>query len=137
MHDPILTIRIVLLVYSQLSTLLLFLSSTNRAFVRPPTTAERLEVVSRGLGVTKTKLNAMGIVKNTAIRDDDLRTRSQGYWSHEVRLMREVMEEREVVDSVNNAIENRIDVGGITLDAENYAQSVLQPLQNQAAASSG
>ncbi|KAF4508386.1 hypothetical protein G6O67_004771 [Ophiocordyceps sinensis] len=112
----------------------LYLSSTNRAFAQLPSPAERVEAATRGLLTAKSKMSAMGIVKNTALRDEELRLRCQAYWSHEVRLMREVMEEREVVEGINDALSNRIDMQAILRDAEAYSQSVLQPLQEQAAA---
>ncbi|PTB37339.1 uncharacterized protein TrAFT101_011067 [Trichoderma asperellum] len=104
----------------------LYLAATNRAFVQPPSPAERIELVNRALVTAKSKMNASGIVKNTIMRDEDLRSRSQGYWQHEVRLMGEVMEEREVIDGVNDALSNRIDIQNITRDAETYTQSVLR-----------
>lgn len=107
---------------------LLYLSSTNRAFVQLPSTAERIEKVNHGLLTVKSKLSAVGIMKNTAMRDEELRQRGQAYWTHEVRLMSEVMEEREVIEGVNDALDKRIDIQSITRDAEAYAQSVLQPL---------
>lgn len=107
----------------------LFLSSTNRAFVKLPSTAQRLDTANRAVALVRSKLSALGIVKNTALRDEDLRSRSQAYWAHEVRLMSEVMEERDVIEGVNDALGNRIDIQTITRDAEAYAQNVLQPLQ--------
>ncbi|KAH7319672.1 hypothetical protein B0I35DRAFT_477999 [Stachybotrys elegans] len=107
----------------------LYLSSTNRAFVQVPSAAERVEMTNRALMSVKSKLSALGIVKNTALRDEDLRSRGQAYWHTEVRLMSEAMEEREVVEGVNDALSNRIDIQAITRDAENYAESVLQPLR--------
>ncbi|KAI1846439.1 hypothetical protein JX266_007336 [Neoarthrinium moseri] len=104
---------------------LLYLSSTNRAFASPPGPAERVEGVTRQLLVAKSKMNALGIVKNTAIRDEDLRERVLAYWRHEGRLMREVMEEREVVEGVQDALANRINIAGISKDAENYALNIL------------
>lgn len=111
---------------------LLYLSSTNRAFVQPPSPAERVETVNRALMAVKSKLSAVGIVKNTALRDEHLRSRSQAYWVHEVRLMHEVMEEREVVEGVNDALSSRINMQNVLRDAESYSQSVLQPLQERA-----
>lgn len=104
---------------------LLYLSSTNRAFATPPGAAERVEAVTRQLMMTKSKLNALGIVKNTAIRDEELRERMESYWMHEGRLMREAMEEREVVEGVNDALSNRINIAGISKDAETYASNIL------------
>ncbi|KAK4214459.1 hypothetical protein QBC37DRAFT_421186 [Rhypophila decipiens] len=109
--------------------LVMYLSSTNRAFVNPPSPAERIEGVTRVLGGVKGKINALGVVKNTASRDEELRARSTAYWNHEVRLMRDVMEEREVIEGMSNALENRIDIETITRDADLYAANMLQPLQ--------
>ncbi|ORY64092.1 uncharacterized protein BCR38DRAFT_457877 [Pseudomassariella vexata] len=104
---------------------LLYLSSTNRAFASPPSPAERVEAVARRLLMTKSKINAVGIVKNTAIRDEELRERMRAYWQHEGRLMREVMEEREVIEGVNDALQNRINIQDISRDAKTYAINML------------
>jgi hypothetical protein len=41
------------------------------------------------------------------------------------------MEEREVVDSVNKAMEsNKINIASIAADAAKYADNVVSPLQN-------
>ncbi|KAL2021567.1 hypothetical protein VTK56DRAFT_7066 [Thermocarpiscus australiensis] len=114
---------------------LLYLTGTNRAFVAAPSAAERVEGVVRALAGTKGKVNAVGVVKNTVVRDEELRGRSNAYWAHEVRLMREMMEEREVVEGVNDALLNRIDIASISRDAEAYARAVLMP--GEAGGSSG
>ncbi|KJZ78786.1 hypothetical protein HIM_01559 [Hirsutella minnesotensis 3608] len=110
---------------------LIYLSATNRAFVRPITPAERVDTAVRNLLSVKSKMSAMGIIKNTALRDEELRARCQAYWAHEVHLMREVMEERDVIEGINDALSNRIDMQTILRDADAYSQSVLQPLQQQ------
>lgn len=108
---------------------LLYLSSTNRAFLMPPSTAERVEASTRLLDVVRSKMSAMGILRNTINRDEELRARSQGYWVHEGRVMGELMQEREVVDGIRNALDGRVNMATITADAETYAQSVIAPLQ--------
>ena len=107
----------------------IYLSSTNRAFVLPDSPVQRINDVGRSLSSVKSKLNAMGIIKNTALRDEELRNKNAAYWMHEVRLMGEVMEEREVIEGVNNALENRINIGDITRDANQYAETVLSALR--------
>ena len=107
---------------------LMYLTGTNRAFAIPPTGAERVETAVRALGGVKSKLNAVGVVKNTALRDEELRGRNQLYWAHEVRVMREAMEEREVIEGVNDALENRINMAGVVKDAEAYAEAFLRPV---------
>ncbi|OAA44271.1 hypothetical protein NOR_03999 [Metarhizium rileyi] len=107
----------------------MYLSSTNRAFVRLPSASERVDDVTRRLLTVKSKLNAIGIINNTAMRDEELRSRCQRYWAHEVHLTREVMEERDVIEGVNDALSNRINIDSISKDAETYADSVLEPLR--------
>lgn len=109
----------------------LYLSATNRAFVRLPSPAERVETANRELQAVRSKLSALGIIKNTAQRDEDLRRRSDVYWGHEVRLTAEVMEEREVIEGVNDALSNRLNIANITKDADSYAESVMKVFQGQ------
>ncbi|KXJ96921.1 hypothetical protein Micbo1qcDRAFT_191551 [Microdochium bolleyi] len=106
---------------------LLFLSSTNRAFATPPSPAERIEAATRSLMTTRSKLSAFGVLKNTSIRDEDLRNRTMAYWQHEGHLMREMMEDREVIEGVNDALENRINIQTITKDADLYVANLLPP----------
>lgn len=108
---------------------LLYLSSTNRAFATPPSPAERVEAATRSLLSTRSKLSAFGVIKNTSIRDEELRNRTMAYWQHEGHLMREMMEEREVLEGVNDALENRINIQTITKDADMYVTNLLPPEQ--------
>ena len=78
-------------------------------------------------------MSGLGVLRNTIYRDEELRSRSSAYWAHEVRLMGELMEEREVVEGVRNALDARINVAAITADAEAYAQNVVVPLQGMQA----
>jgi hypothetical protein len=104
---------------------LIYVSATNRLFAAPLDPAVRVEAVTRQMLATKSRLSAVGIVKNTSLRDEDLRARTAAYWTHEGRLMREVMEDREVVEGVNDALANRINIQDISRDAENYATNML------------
>ena len=45
--------------------------------------------------------------------------------------MGQLMEEREVLESVNNALGSRVDMGTIQRDAETYAEHVIGPLEAQ------
>lgn len=113
-----------------LAALLIYLAATNRAFVQLPSPAERVETAARVLATVKSRINAAAIIKNTAQRDDDLRLRAHAYWSHEVNLMRHAMEDRDVVDSVSNALGSRIDIQAISRDADAYSDGVLQQLRH-------
>lgn len=118
---------IVLAVLNSLLAGLLYLSSTNRLFANPPSPAERVEMVVRQLQGVKGKINAAGVMQNTISRDDELRARTDAYWRHEVRLMGEVMEERDVVEGVRDALRERIVVENVERDAESYVRSMLPP----------
>lgn len=107
---------------------LVYLSSTNRMFVTTPLPAESIEQSLRVLDSARSKISATGILRNTINRDEELRTRSQAYWRHEVSLTGELLEDREVVDSVNNALENRLNIATISADAATYAENVFAPL---------
>lgn len=121
----------ILAVFDALLGYAIYLSATNRAFIQLPSPAERIEKVNNGLHVAKSKLSALGIIKNTAQRDAELRERSDLYWQHETRIMSEAMEERDVIDGVTDALENRLNIQNITRDADTYAQIVLQDLNEE------
>jgi hypothetical protein len=106
----------------------MWLAATNRAFVQPPSPAQRVDAAARALAVAKSRLNAVGVVKNTSLRDDALRDRSMVYWSHEVRLTSEAMEEKEVVDSIKDALEHRINTDALARDAEKYTRVMMESM---------
>ncbi|EGO56296.1 hypothetical protein NEUTE1DRAFT_130301 [Neurospora tetrasperma FGSC 2508] len=106
---------------------LMYLSSTNRMFVNYPSPAERVETVVRQLQQIKGKVNAVGVMQNTISRDEELRARGNAYWQHEVRLMGEVMEERDVVEGVRDALRERVVVENVERDAEIYVRAMLPP----------
>ncbi|CCE27237.1 uncharacterized protein CPUR_00709 [Claviceps purpurea 20.1] len=103
----------------------LYLSCTNRAFVRLPSPAERITQATSLLSTARSRLSAMGIINNTAMRDEELRGRSEDYWTHETNLMRGAMEQREVVEGVNDALSARINIDAINKEAETYTEGVL------------
>ena len=103
---------------------LLWLSSTNRMFVVPPSPAERMETAMRVLENVRGKLNAVGIMRNAVVRDEGLRRKAEGYWRREGQVMGEVMDEREVVEGVRNALSGRIQVSKVEDEARRYADGI-------------
>jgi hypothetical protein len=103
----------------------MYLSSTNRAFVTPLSASEIIEGTLRHLESARSKMNATGVMRNTIARDAGLRARTQAYWVDEGRMMGEYMEDREVVEGVNNALENRINIETISRDAATYAENLM------------
>ncbi len=104
---------------------MMYLSSTNRAFVVPHSPAERLAATGKQMDSLRSKMSAMGIVKNTVSRDQALRARTDAYWVHEGKLMGEMLEDKEVMESINNAVESRVKLDKISDDAEDYAKNVI------------
>lgn len=112
---------------------LLWLSSTNRMFVVPPSAAERMETAMRVLESARAKLHAVGIMRNVVVRDEGLRRKTEAYWRKEGQVMGEVMDEREVVEGMRNALSGRIQVAKVEEEARKYAEGItsFQELQQQ------
>lgn len=104
---------------------LLWASSTNRIFAVLPNVAERTETAIKGLESVRGRLAAVGILRNAIARDEELRNKADAYWRREKQVMSEVMDEREVVEGVRNAISGRINMTKIEEDASRYADGIL------------
>lgn len=107
-------------------------ASTNRIFAVPPSAAERTETAIKGLENVRGRLAAVGIVRNAVVRDEGLRGRGEAYWRREKQVMSEVMDEREVVEGIRNAMSGRMDVAKIEEDAKRYVDGIFG-LQKSAA----
>lgn len=110
----------------------LYLSSTNRFFVVPPTSAERMEAALKMLEQARGKLNALGVIRNAAARDEGLRRKTEAYWIKEGEVMGQIMDEREVVEGVRGALSGRVQVATVEAEARRYADGIIswgQPLQ--------
>lgn len=105
--------------------LLLYLSSTNRLFGHQITTAERVETALKAMERTRGKLAALGTVKNVIVRDEGLGRRGAEYWRREKVIMTEVMDEREVVEGVRDALEKRVQVQNVDEEARRWAESFV------------
>lgn len=108
---------------------LLFLSSTNRAFLNPPSAAERVETSIRILEAAKVKVGHVSIIQNTIERDQELKAQNHHFWMQESQAMGAIMEEKEVVDGVNDALENRIDMATVLTEAKGYASGIVEAFQ--------
>ena len=93
-------------------------------FVVPPSAAERMETAMRTLENARGKLNAVGILRNVVVRDEGLRRKTEGYWRKEGVFMGEVMDEREVVEGVRNALNERVQVAKVEEEAMRYAEGI-------------
>ena len=105
---------------------LLWLTSTNRLFVVPPSASERVDNAIRELEIASGKLTAVGIVRNATVRNQGLRNASDAYWKREGEVMEEVMGEREVVDDMRAALSSgRINLPRIEQEAGKYADGLV------------
>lgn len=93
-------------------------------FVIPPSAAERMETAMRVLENARGKLQAVGIMRNVVVRDEGLRRKAEAHWRKEGQLIGEVMDEREVVEGVRNALSGRIQVAKVEEDARKYAEGI-------------
>ena len=104
----------------------LWLSSTNRLFVLQPTATERLQMITGLLEITGGKLAATSMVQNATARSESTRQRHDAYWTREGELMDLVMAEKEVVDSVRDALSSsRINMDRINSEARAYAENLI------------
>lgn len=92
--------------------------------MKPPSSAERLEMAMRVLENARGKLSAVGIVRNAIVRDEGLRGKTEAYWRREGQITGEIMDEREVVEGVRNALSGRIKVASLEEEARKYADGI-------------
>ena len=104
---------------------LLWAASTNRIFVILPSGGERIEATMKILENARARLGAVGIVRNVLVRDESLRRSGEVYWRKEGQVMGEVMDEREVVEGVKNALSERINMSQVEEDARIYAKGIV------------
>ena len=104
----------------------LWATATNRLLAIPVSSAERLETVTRLMESTRGKLGALGIIRNVIVRDESLRKKGESYWRTEGEMMGQVMDEKEVVDGVRNALgSGRVNVTMIEEEARRYSESII------------
>ena len=107
--------------------LLLWATATNRLLVAPISATERLDRIARELEFTGGKLGAIGVLRNTTVRNKSLRAIEASYWNREGLVMDEVMAEKNVLDSVRAALESgRIDISRVEEDAKSYAEQIVR-----------
>lgn len=101
----------------------MYLSSTNRFFLAPPSPAQRVEAVSSALEASNFRLWATGNVRNAVVRDKELREDMTRYWLEE----KEVFEDRNVIRAIQAALE-RTDMRALSQAAEQRSTDILNAL---------
>lgn len=104
--------------------LVIWLQATGRAFLSAPPASERILDHAQRLEAVVLKARGVGIVRNGSVRDASLRRKVEDYWFKENEVMKDVMEQPEVLEAQRSAL-RRVDSVGIARDAEQFLDSFL------------
>ena len=106
----------------------IWLQATGRAFLTPTPTSERLLDHAKALDRVLGKARGLGIIRNGIVRDVGMRSQVDRYWVKEGEVMKDVLEEPEVLEAQRNSL-RRLDVARVERDAETYLDTVLGGVQ--------
>lgn len=105
----------------------IYLHATNRFFTTPSLSApERVADHSSHLERLLANTRKLGVLRNSTVRDRDMRRKVEDYWLKESEVMRDIHEEPEVLEAQRNAL-RRIDTVRIGREAEAFVSNVLGP----------
>ncbi|KAK4496574.1 hypothetical protein PRZ48_012554 [Zasmidium cellare] len=104
----------------------IYLQATGRAFITPPTPAERTLNTAVSIEKLLIKARGIGVVRNAVVRDPGARGRVDDYWRKEGEVMKDVFEEPEVLEAQRNALK-RLDTVRVQRDAEGFVETILGP----------
>lgn len=103
---------------------MLYLTSTNRWLVKPPSTTEQLQQLAQQAAATHAQVNLLGNVKNAVVRDAELRGRGDLYWRREQEEMAGIMQDEHVRTAVTSVLA-REDYDKTRRRAQIYVEQVL------------
>ncbi|CAK4026544.1 hypothetical protein FE78DRAFT_72516 [Lecanosticta acicola] len=104
--------------------LAIYLQSTNRAFLNPPSPSQQLLAHTSRLETLLASTRKLGVIRNATVRDKDMRRRVQDYWFQESEVMKDVHEEPEVLEAQRNAL-RRLDMVKIGREVEQFVTNIL------------
>lgn len=107
--------------------LVLWLTSTNRWLAKRVSLAERIEQTTRVADTAGNQLRALSILSNSINRDSALRAAKEVYWRHEADFMSETVQDQEVMEQINNAI-NSMDFGELERQVGEAADAIIKDL---------
>ncbi|KAF7194601.1 hypothetical protein HII31_04107 [Pseudocercospora fuligena] len=102
----------------------IWLQATGRAFLSPTPAGERILDHAQRLESTLGKIQALGVVRNGTVRDATSRKRFEDYWMKEGEVMKDAMEQPEVLTAQRNALA-RSDAGKVSREAEAFVDGFL------------
>ena len=103
---------------------MIYLSSTNRAFVSPPSVTDRLRHSTQLLDSANRKLHALAITRMAIAQDEGLLSTLQRYWNQEYTVSRQIYDDPNVVKHVK-AARASLDLSALTQEATLYADAVV------------
>lgn len=103
--------------------LVMYLSSTNRFFMAPPSPAERIEAATKALEASNFRLWANGNVRNAVIRDKELREDMTRYWQEE----KHIFEDPDVVKAIQATLQ-QTDMHALSNAAEQRSTDIIKSL---------
>ena len=106
----------------------LWLSSTGRLFTQPLSSSEKVESLTHKLAQTQQLYARSAMLQNAVLRNEALRSRSNAYWQHEEAHTQEVMRDPEVIQVVNRAVKQRINLQRLKGDAKTFVDGIA-PVQ--------
>ncbi|GIZ44209.1 hypothetical protein CKM354_000741300 [Cercospora kikuchii] len=98
--------------------------ATGRAWVGGGSAGERLRDQVKVLEGTLFKARGVGVVRNGVVRDAGLRRRVDDYWMKEGEVMKDVIEQPEVLEAQRNALK-RMNAAGTAQEAEAFINILL------------
>lgn len=110
----------------------IYLQATNRAFVTPASPAERTLDTAVAMEKLLVKARGVGVIRNAVVRDPTSSGKVEAYWRKEGEVMKDVMEEPEVLEAQRNAL-RRLDTTRVSRDAEQFIETILGPQTGSAA----
>lgn len=118
--------RVALLATDAVVAYLIWASSTNRAFVVPPSPAVQLEAQTRMFETAIARFRALGAVRNVVMRDAGFREKLSTYWKKEGEVTQEIFEDRDVLEALNGVL-GRMDVSAVDREAQMHVENFLGP----------
>lgn len=103
---------------------LIYLTSTNRAFVEIPPSAMRVESTIRRFEAVQNTLQAVTVARNVTLRDRKLKSLNDEYWLTESVVNDQMMEDPEVNQAMQNALKN-LPITQIKADVNNYVEGMF------------
>lgn len=110
---------------------LLYQSSTNRWFVEAPEPFRRVDMATARLGSARTKIGHLTWVRNAALRDKRLRAVHEDYWLQEADVLAEKLQDKEVMEGLSNAVNERFDMNLVTRDVDAAVNAVFRPFEER------